>query len=389
MWSNILGGSPENIERICETMPKRGENIRKRKDGRWEGRYICDRSIDGKAKYRSVYAKTYTEVRQLLAEAKGGAVVSKRLTPVIRTFGFAAEQWLTACSLRLKHSTIVKYSALLTKHILPHFKNTSLIIITENTVAQFITSKSAELSSSTVHSLLSIIKSVLRYAQKQGWYGGTAIDLKVTAEKRRCVSSLTNDECRALEDFLLDNMDCTKLGLYICLYTGLRIGELCALRWKNIDLEHKILHITSTIQRIRQIDNTDSKTTLLITPPKSATSVRDIPIPLKLSEILKGYVRSDDCFLLSKTSIPVEPRTMQNRFKKYAHQLGLEYSNPHVLRHTFATQCIALGFDAKTLSEILGHSRVEITLNRYVHSSDERKRTQMELLFDKGQNNGI
>jgi len=371
-------------------MPKRGENIRKRKDGRWEGRYIYERSTDGKAKYRSVYAKTYSEVRQLLIKAKGGVAISKQFTPAIITFGFTAEQWLSACSLQLKYSTKVKYCTLLAKHILPCFKSISLIVLSESTIAQFITAKRAELSNSTVHSLLSIIKSVLKYAKKQGWYEGSAIDLKITSEPKSRVSSLSTDEFRTLENFLLDNMDHTKLGLYLCLYTGIRIGELCALRWGNIDIEHRILHITSTIQRIQNIENCPGrKTTLLISPPKSSASIRDIPLPSQLAEVLKDYVRNDDYFLLSETAAPVEPRTMQNRFRKYANQLGLRYSNTHILRHTFATRCMALGFDAKTLSEILGHSRVEITLNRYVHSSDEHKRSQMELLFNRGQNNGV
>lgn len=103
-------------------MPKRGENIRKRKDGRWEGRYICDRDINGKAVYRSVYAKSYTEVRQRLTEAKDNAFQRTKKSPA-RTFGDASQQWLTACSLRLKPSTVIKYSYMLQKHILPIFKN--------------------------------------------------------------------------------------------------------------------------------------------------------------------------------------------------------------------------------------------------------------------------
>lgn len=371
-------------------MPKRGENIRKRKDGRWEGRYVYDRDANGKAKYRSVYAKTYSEVRQMLYDAKGGATPPKKLRPIARTFGTVADQWLSWCSLRLKRSTVVKYTTLLNNHILPRFKDINLSLLSDDFIAEFIREKSSELSNSTVRSLLTTIKSVLKYARKQGWYSNLTVELRVPSEPKREISALTNSERHQLESFLLSDMDTTKLGLFLCLYTGMRIGELCALRWGNIDFTKKTLHITSTIQRIRRTDiNGSEKTMLLISSPKSITSMRDIPLPFPLVDMLKSYAQNDDCFLLSGSTTPVEPRTMQYRFKKYAKQLGLTYSNPHVLRHTFATQCIKLGFDAKTLSELLGHSRVEITLNRYVHSSDEHKRTQMDLLFESGQNCGL
>jgi len=230
----------------------------------------------------------------------------------------------------------------------------------------------------------------LKYARKQGWYNYPLDELKIPSKHKREISSLSNSERNKLEEFLITDMDTTKLGFYLCLYTGLRIGELCALRWEDINLCSMVLHIRSTIQRMKCIDHTESqKTTLLITTPKSISSVRDIPLPIRIVELLSGYEKSSNCFLLSGNTSPIEPRTMQYRFKKYAKQLGLAHSNPHVLRHTFATQCIELGFDAKTLSELLGHSRVEITLNRYVHSSDEHKRSQMNLLFMTGQDCGL
>ena len=272
---------------------------------------------------------------------------------------------------------------------MPRFGDVNLSLISDDFIAEFIREKSSELSNSTIRSLLTTIKSVLKYARKQGWHSNPTVELRVPSEQKRETSSLSSTERHQLEEFLLVDMDTTKLGIYLCLYTGLRIGELCALRWGDIDFTKRILHITSTIQRIKCTDKSGpGKTMLLISSPKSMTSTRDIPLPFQLVDTLKGYAQKDDYFLISGSTTPIEPRTMQYRFKKYAKQLGLAYSNPHVLRHTFATQCIELGFDAKTLSELLGHSRVEITLNRYVHSSDEHKRTQMNLLFESGQNCG-
>ena len=191
-----------------------------------------------------------------------------------------------------------------------------------------------------------------------------------------------------LEEYLTENMTLMKMGLYLCLYTGLRIGELCALKWDNINLSKGSLYVVATVQRINNPDVASTqKTVLMITNPKSSASYRAIPLPPRLVLLLKGFRTKNSCYLLSGCERLIEPRTVQYWFRKYAKELGLTYSNPHILRHTFATRCIELGFDAKTLSEILGHSRVEITLNKYVHSSEDRKRTQMELLFS-GQNMG-
>ncbi len=370
-------------------MPKRGENIRRRKDGRWEGRYICCRDCNGKAKYHSVYAKSYAEVRQLLCNAKAGLVLQKQKDFTLLSFETVATQWLSGCSLHLKTSTIVKYTALLNNHILPSFKGINISLVSEKLIVKFIQEKSSYLSNSTIRSLLTIIKSVLKYAIKHGWCNNLIIDIRVPAKQRKNISALSMSERQKLEKFLLTDMDTIKLGIYLCLYTGLRIGELCALRWGDIDFSTTELRIVSTIQRIKQMNqNASNKTILVISSPKSTSSIRSIPLPLQLIDLLKRYSRSDECFILSGNTKPVEPRTMQYRFKKYANQLGLSYSNLHVLRHTFATQCIELGFDVKTLSELLGHSRVEITLNRYVHSSDTQKRVQMNLLFEQGQNCG-
>ncbi|MBP3856662.1 MAG: site-specific integrase, partial [Ruminiclostridium sp.] len=168
-------------------------------------------------------------------------------------------------------------------------------------------------------------------------------------------------------------------GIAVCLYTGIRIGELCAMQWKDIDLEKRTLTVKKTIQRIQTPDNT-KRTKLVITEPKSQSSIRIIPIPECLAEKLGSYVGNEDDYILSGTSKPVEPRTMQNRFARILKNANLPSLHFHSLRHAFATKCIALGFDVKTLSEILGHSSIELTLNRYVHSSMDRKKACMDKL---------
>lgn len=371
-------------------MPRRGENIRKRPDGRWEGRYIYEREMDGKAKYRSIYARTYAEVKSSLIALKGGNTIANHTANCSAiTFGDASLKWLASCELRLKYSTVVKYRGILQKHILPVYGKASLYMITEQSLSEFAKHKLEALSSSTAHTVLVVIKAVLRYAVKQGWTTAQVPDI-VMPPKMKCdkVEALTLLERLRLEKYLTENMTLIKLGLYLCLYTGLRIGELCALKWENIDLSKGRLYVIGTVQRIKNPDaSSTQKTVLMITDPKSSASYRTIPLPAQLVVLLKGFRTSDGCYLLSGNDKLIEPRTVQYWFGKFAGELGLAYSNPHILRHTFATMCIESGIDAKTLSEILGHSRVEITLNKYVHSSEERKRTQMALLFN-GQNMG-
>lgn len=164
--------------------------------------------------------------------------------------------------------------------------------------------------------------------------------------------------------------------------TGIRIGELCALRWENIDIENKVLSVNKTLIRIQNTNTLiASKTKVIISAPKSKCSIRKIPLPDCIIPLLKAFAQKGDTFFLTgETERFVEPRTMQNRFKKYVSACNITDANFHALRHTFATRCIELGFEIKSLSEILGHANVNITLNRYVHSSFELKTLNMNRL---------
>ena len=163
------------------------------------------------------------------------------------------------------------------------------------------------------------------------------------------------------------------------MYSGLRIGELCALKWSDIDFENGIVRVSKALQRVPDKLG-KGKTKIAITSPKSKTSVRDIPVPFFILDLLEQEKRSGEFYVLSRTSKPMEPRTMQNRFKAILKNCGIRNANFHLLRHTYATVCIESGFDAKTVSELLGHSNVNITLNRYVHSSMETKRRCVDRL---------
>lgn len=184
-----------------------------------------------------------------------------------------------------------------------------------------------------------------------------------------------------LVKYLLKDTDYTKLGILLCLYTGIRIGELCALRLEDILIQEKTMRITKTMQRLQTLSNVDSKTKIVITTPKSISSQREIPLPDFLIKIIVGFnYNTKDYILTGANNRYIEPRTLEYRFKSILKRCGLENYRFHQLRHRFATQCIELGFDVKCLSEILGHSSVNITLNRYVHSTMELKKNNMEKL---------
>lgn len=173
------------------------------------------------------------------------------------------------------------------------------------------------------------------------------------------------------------------MGILLCLYTGLRLGEICALTWKDILMDEQCLYIHQTMQRIQVKDNTGKKTAVIIMPPKSGCSIRRISIPDEIRQLLSQIQKQDKAYLLTgMVHSYVEPRNMENRFKAVTKECNIIDVNFHALRHTFATRCVELGFDVKSLSEILGHASVNITMNRYVHPSMEHKKKNMNLLSE-------
>ena len=201
--------------------------------------------------------------------------------------------------------------------------------------------------------------------------------------EKKEIPILNQMERKKLEMHLLNDTDETKLGMLISLYMGLRIGEVCALSWEDIDFQEEILHVKHTVARVRTEDGEQAKTKLILDTPKTKTSMRDIPIPSILMQILlqiKKIAKSP--YVISTKSDFVSPRTYEYRYHQVLKECGLNSVNYHTLRHSFATKCVEAGVDVKTLSEILGHADVTITLNTYVHSSMDLKRKQLEKLIN-------
>ena len=192
---------------------------------------------------------------------------------------------------------------------------------------------------------------------------------------------LSRTEQDKLCRYLYSELDACNIGILVCLFTGLRIGEICALRWEDVSFSDHTIHEHRTVQRIQDRTNSEHKTKIIVTAPKSACSIRTIPVPDNLLALLASYKTSSTGYILTNNDGELlEPRTMQNHFKKALRKSSINSANYHSLRHTFATRCIELGFDVKSLSEILGHASVNITMNRYVHPSMELKKENMQRL---------
>ena len=221
----------------------------------------------------------------------------------------------------------------------------------------------------------------MRYAKDESLIDDININVILPKEKPKDMRVLSKDEQTALEKFLCTDMDESKLGIFLCMYTGLRVGEVCALMWSDISIEEEILTVRRTMQRVQTFES-EKKTKIIITDPKSHFSKRIMPLPKCLIDKLRQFYPVNPCvyLLTGKSERYIEPRTYQYRFKSYLSECGIKDANFHSLRHTFSTRCVALEFDIKSLSEILGHANVNTTLNLYVHPSLDMKRNNMRKL---------
>ena len=356
-------------------MERTSNNITFRKDGRYMGKYIVGYDDNGKAQYQYVYGRTYDE-----AESKvliGQEVASRYLSGRYITVGKVYEEWLNAVVNRIKESSLANYKAKFEKHILHEFGDVPCADLSAGRINEFINKKLADgLSASYVRDIITVFKSMLRYAQEEYDFKLSLKNVVLPKIEKKQITRISDTEQKRLISYLKANMSFTAFGILLSLCMGLRIGELCGLKWKDVDFQNKVLHIRRTVQRITST-NGNRKTKIVISAPKSATSFRDIAIPDALMRYFRMLKNEADFFILSGADKPVEPRTMQYRYKKILQTVDMEYCNYHQLRHTFATNCAEKGFDVKTLSLILGHSTVNLTLNRYVHPDQAHERKLM------------
>ena len=368
----------------------RGENIFHRKDGRWEARYIRGYEMSGKIKYGYCYGKTYREAKEKVTKYKAAIMSGKAIvTGTARhRFAYYCAEWLRTKKVKIRESTYVKYSTILERHIKPKLGGCYPLGISTVVIDDFTHELLNDdgLAVKTVHDILVVLHGILKYTA--GLFPGVfpLIEIHYPKENRKEMRVLSREEQRRFVRFLLADMDCCKFGLLLALSTGVRIGELCALQWGSIDLRERTVRIAATLQRLRNMDAQGEARTRIVTgEPKSGTSARTIPLLNDMTDLCKHMYPGDPAaYILTGTADYMEPRTLQYRIEKYTRACGLEGIHAHTLRHTFATRAVEVGFEIKSLSEVLGHATTTITLERYVHSSMELKRSNMNKLKAAG-----
>lgn len=300
-----------------------------------------------------------------------------------KTFEEIVVLWQADKKQYVKRSTYYAYSLLVSNHLLPFFSG--LGDITETHVQEFVFSKlETGLSRKSVKDMLVVLKMVLRFGVKLGYIPHREIDVKFPTERERPeVPVLSRGNQKRVMEYIRSHFSFMNLGIYICLCAGLRIGEVCALVWDDIDVEMGVVNISKTLQRIYVVEGAERHTELIIGTPKSRNSIREIPLAkdlLKMIRPLKKVVKGSS-YVLTNSSRPVEPRTYRNYYRRLMRQLGMPDLKFHGLRHSFATRCIESQCDYKTVSVLLGHSNIRTTLNLYVHPNMEQKKKCVEQMF--------
>lgn len=322
-------------------MARRGENIYKRKDRRWEGRYVKGRE-DGKTKFGYVFGRTYHEAKEKLAAAKAAWSEEKRSEKEKREcLKEVSQLWINDSKLILKESTVAKYDDYLRSYIVPMLGDRCMADITDMDISDFCLNllanggcKGQGLSEKTVSEINRVLKSLRKFGVKHGFKVGYSDDPITIRQKHGVLRVFTHREQAMLCEYLKNHPSLYNVGILICLYTGIRIGELCALKWENISTGENLLHISHTLQRIRNTSDDGAKTKIVYTAPKSICSIRDIPLP----DVLRPYLVSGaqgQAYFLTGTEKFVEPRVMQNRFKKILKDAGIEDAKFHTLRHPY------------------------------------------------------
>lgn len=293
------------------------------------------------------------------------------------TFAAVAELWAAQKQQFVKQSTMSAYALTLANYLVPHFG--SHTDITEADVQQFvITQLDRGLRQKTIKDQLIVLKMVYRFGCKQNAFTLHEWDIHFpTEQNKHNISVFTVEQQRRLMRHLTENFTFLNLGILICLHTGLRIGEICALRWEDIDSENGMLQVQRTIERIYVLSDGNKHTELQLSTPKTRNSQREIPLTKDLLRFLKPFrkVVNPQFYVLTNSPKPTEPRTYRNYYRHLLNSLNIPFIKFHGLRHSFATRCIESGCDSKTVSILLGHANISTTLNLYVHPNfDQKKR---------------
>lgn len=291
-------------------------------------------------------------------------------------FSEVSTMWNEEKQKYVKRSTMSVYQLHLKRHLIPVFGE--MTAVSEETVQSFVTRKlDSGLSQKSVRDMLIVLKMVIRFGAKLGVFTYPDWEIRFPPEApRRIAPVFPLDHQRKLTAYLYSHFSFRNLGILICLNTGLRIGEICALKWNDINEQFAIITVTKTMERIYLIENDETHTELIVSSPKTKNSYREIPITGKLMKMIRSIKerKNKDHYIISNSPHPIEPRTYRNYFRKLLDSLAIPEIKFHGLRHSFATRCIESKCDYKTVSAILGHSNITTTMNLYVHPNIEHKK---------------
>jgi integrase len=365
-------------------MSKKGENIYKRKDGRWEGRYIKYRTENGKIVYGSVYGKKYAEVKEKLIfiKAKHLELNHIELNSYEDSVSKWIRKWLTLkVRYEVKETTYSKYCQIALNYIFPYFETIALSNVTSKDLQSWIKQlQNKQLSPGTIKNIFNIVNKSLKNAKQESYIlinPCEQVELPKISKKK--VTALSIVQQKKLEVIAFQEKKCSPVIL--ALYSGMRIGEISGLQWNDIDFKENLIRVRRTVSRITDENSSKSKTKIHIGSPKTSYSIRDIPFSHNLRDyLLKKKAEALSEYVIEGDKGLTEPRTITNRFKKNIADADLPGINFHILRHTFATRCIENGVDIASLSKILGHQSIKMTLDTYTDSLLETQRTAMQTI---------
>lgn len=377
-------------------MARKGESIYKRNDGRWEARFVKSVSETGEKHLGSVYAKSYMEVKNKRAEIIQKIAYNKiNFSQKSLTLSELMCMWLDNNNKQITVSSYLKYESIIRNHIQPNIGSYKLTQLTSSILKQFADEllrsgnkkKSKGLSVRSVNSILTIINSALKWSSEQ--VNTPSVKMPFFRNFQVAPPILSKLEQNLLETYAEANKNVYTNGMLISLYTGMRLGEICALQWEDVSEETIFVH--NSMQRIKQ---KSGRWEIVVSEPKTQNSCRIIPIANRIRPILNENRKNSGYVLQQENGKFVEPRLLQKKISNIFANAGVATRNFHIFRHTFATRLIDCGSDPKTVSELLGHSSVHITLNKYVHPSLDMKKNAIDRVcvqldsFICGQNYG-
>ncbi|MEI5993548.1 tyrosine-type recombinase/integrase [Candidatus Enterococcus mansonii] len=363
-------------------MARKGENIYKRKDGRWEGRYVKGRKANGGIHYGYVYSQSYKEVKKKLTIKKAAFFLEKEnKEEFYGTLNNWLDYWLdTVVATKVKPGTFDSYKSKLDCHVRPIIGEIRLSNLNSGHLNQLINDIKVKISINSLHSIVRVLKTALKYAEKLNFIHRSIYEsIELPKVRKTKVVSISQSEHKLLVKEA--SKEVNGLPMLISLKTGMRIGEISGLKWEDIDFENRILTVKRTLQRVKSYKKNGFKTRIIEEKPKSESSERMIPLSRNLLELLMNKKKkSNSPYVISNNQGFTEPRTIRYQFKQLLQKFKLIDCSFHALRHSFATRCLEKGVNVAVISSLLGHASTKMTLDIYTNSNLAEERIAIEAI---------